>query len=308
MFDKVLMKKINRYKLLCIVGARPQLIKHYPFELKAKKVANVVTIHTGQHYDQNMSSVFFDELGMDKPDYMLKIGEGGHGERTGNMMIEIERIVIKENPDAVVVYGDTNSTLAGALVASKLGIKLIHIEAGLRSYNKKMPEEINRILTDHILDLLFAPNQNSIENLEKEGLSEGVYLVGDLMKDLIKLSVNRGVIKKNNTELPYHYVTLHRPYNVDDKGRLEYVLDSLAKLGKRLIFAIHPRTKKRILDFGINLSNFKNIYFIEPQLCFENLSYLLYSDGLITDSGRNAKRSVLAKKTLYHYPDRNRMD
>ncbi len=286
----------NKFKLLCIIGARPQFIKHYPFEVEAKKFANVVTVHTGQHYDKNMSSVFFDELGMDRPDYMLKLGGGSHGEQTGNMMIEIEKIVITEKPNAVIVYGDTNSTLAGALVAAKLHIKLIHIEAGLRSYNKKMPEEINRVLTDHVADLLFVPSQKAIENLEKEGLYEGVYVVGDLMKDLIKLSIDRGAIKVPNVEFPYHYITLHRPYNVDEKDRLKYILENLSRLDKQLIFAIHPRTKKRMLDFGINISGLKNIHFIEPQPYFENLSYLLHSDGLITDSGGMQKEAYWLKK------------
>lgn len=159
-------------KLIAIIGARPQFIKHYPFELAAKGKILLKTIHTGQHYDENMSYVFFEELGMQKPDFMLEVGSGFHGAQTGKMMIEIENIIRVESPDAVVVYGDTNSTLAGALVAAKLHIPLVHIEAGLRSYNKKMPEEVNRVLTDHISDLMLVPSTVATDNLSREGIKK----------------------------------------------------------------------------------------------------------------------------------------
>lgn len=159
-------------KIIAIIGARPQFIKHFPLEKATKDKINLITIHTGQHYDSNMSDVFFNQLGMNQPDYMLQLGGGNHGEQTGKMMIEIEKIIVNEMPQAIVVYGDTNSTIAGALVASKLHIPLFHIEAGLRSYNKKMPEEVNRILTDHISDLLFVTSDIAIENLKKKELKK----------------------------------------------------------------------------------------------------------------------------------------
>ncbi|MBK8622490.1 MAG: UDP-N-acetylglucosamine 2-epimerase [Saprospiraceae bacterium] len=208
-------------KVIAIVGARPQFIKHFAFELEAKKVFNLKTIHTGQHYDENMSNVFFNELGMQKPDYILQTGGGNHGVQTGKMMIEIEKITESERPDIVVVYGDTNSTLAGALVAAKLKIPVAHIEAGLRSYNKEMPEEINRILTDHISDFLFVPSDVSRENLKKEGIVNNAFIVGDIMKDLVQRAVkNNWIHVPEMAQNPYYYVTIHRPYNTDEKTGL----------------------------------------------------------------------------------------
>jgi len=280
-------------KIAAIIGARPQFIKHYPFELEAVKKFELITIHTGQHYDQNMSQVFFDQLGMKKPDYLLSLGGGNHGEQTGKMLIEIEKIVEAEKPDALVVYGDTNSTLAGALVASKLHIKLIHIEAGLRSYNKDMPEEVNRVLTDHISDLLLVPSQVSVDNLQKEGIRNGVVIVGDIMKDLIRISKEKNILKKT-TSSDYFYVTLHRPYNVDEKDRLAYVLEAMANVKKELIFAIHPRTRKRISDYGLQVA--PHIELIDPQPYFENLNLLWNSSGLITDSGGMQKEAYWLEK------------
>lgn len=204
-------------KVIAIVGARPQFIKHFTFELEAKKVFNLKTIHTGQHYDENMSNVFFNELGMSQPDYLLKLGGGNHGQQTGSMMIEIEKILVNEAPDIVVVYGDTNSTLAGALVASKLHIPVAHIEAGLRSFNKEMPEEINRVLTDHVSDMLFVPSESSKNNLKKEGITNNVYNVGDIMKDLVLKAVdNSWIVEPKTNYKSYYFVTLHRPYNTHE--------------------------------------------------------------------------------------------
>lgn len=280
-------------KILAIIGARPQFIKHFPFEVEASKEFDLVTIHTGQHYDENMSQVFFDQLGMRKPNYLLSLGGGGHGEQTGKMMIEIEKIVLKEMPDAIVVYGDTNSTLAGALVASKLHIKLVHIEAGLRSYNKEMPEEINRVLTDHISDLLLVPSKVSVGQLTKEGISKGVIIVGDIMKDIIRIIMDKNILQADNSS-DYYYATLHRPYNVDQKERLEYVLEALSNVSRKVVFAIHPRTRNRISEHGIRVS--ENITLINPQPYFENLNLLHNSSGLITDSGGMQKEAYWLEK------------
>jgi UDP-GlcNAc3NAcA epimerase len=286
-------------KVIVIIGARPQFIKHFAFETEAKDRVNLVTIHTGQHYDENMSQVFFNELGMSKPSYLLELGGGNHGNQTGKMMIEIEEIVLTEKPDFVVVYGDTNSTLAGALVAAKLHIPLVHIEAGLRSFNKEMPEEINRVLTDHISDYLFVPSQTSVKNLSNEGITKNVYDVGDIMKDLVLKATSHNWIQKSSNVGSYYYITLHRPYNTDAKDRLIYVLKSLNTLDKKAIFSIHPRTRNAMKSYSLEESDFVNIDFIDPQSYFSNLSFLYYSDGLITDSGGMQKEAYwLFKKCV----------
>lgn len=282
-------------KIIAIIGARPQFIKHFPFEKACEDRLNLKTIHTGQHYDENMSTVFFKQLGMRKPDYMLNVGSDNHGAQTAKMMVQIEEILLEEKPDGIVVYGDTNSTLAGAIVASKLHIPVFHIEAGLRSFNKKMPEEVNRVLTDHVSSRLFTPSKIASANLEKEGLVEGVYEVGDIMKDLV-IYVEENKLLKSFKEENYYYATLHRPYNTDDSSRLRYVLDSLNGLSKKIIFPIHPRTKNNMNAFDLNIEKFKNIEFISPQSYIDNLSYLIHSDGLITDSGGMQKEAYWLNK------------
>ncbi len=283
-------------KLIAIIGARPQFIKHYPFEKEAIKYFALKTIHTGQHYDENMSAVFFDQLGMRQPDFMLSLGGGSHGVQTGKMMVEIEQIVQDEQPDGIVVYGDTNSTLAGSLVGSKLHIPVFHIEAGLRSYNKRMPEEINRVLTDHISSLLLVPSKEAVGNLKKEGIEENVYIVGDIMKDILLLFKNENLFLDNNEIDSYYYVTLHRPYNVDEKDRLVYVLENLNKLDKPIVFPMHPRTKRNLSKFNISIDSFNNIRIINPQSYKENLSYLFHADALITDSGGMQKEAYWLEK------------
>lgn len=283
-------------KIIAIVGARPQFIKHFPFERACKGNLELITIHTGQHYDKNMSNVFFDQLGMNKPDYMLNIGSSNHGLQTATMMIEIEKIIEVEEPDGMVVYGDTNSTLAGALVGSKLHIPIYHIEAGLRSYNREMPEEINRVLTDHISELLFVPSEVAKNNLLKEGLSNGVHIVGDIMKDLILHCMQNKLVKAPKLDKDYFYATLHRPYNTDEKQRLHYVLKNLNNLQYKVIFSIHPRTRNAMKKFGMEETKYHNIVFINPQSYFDNLSYLAHSKGLITDSGGMQKEAYWLKK------------
>jgi len=283
-------------KILAIVGARPQFIKHFSFEKACINKLELKTIHTGQHYDANMSDVFFNQLGMEEPHFMLYIGSGNHGVQTARMMVEIENIFEKENPDGVVVYGDTNSTLAGALVASKLHIPIFHIEAGLRSYNKEMPEEINRLLTDHISDALFVPSEIAIQNLKKEGIVNEVYNVGDVMKDLVNYVKNNGLFGEGKINENYYYVTLHRPYNTDNKERLSYVLSSLNNLGSKVVMSIHPRTSNLMEKFDLEKKNYTNINFIEPQSYFDNLTYLNNCDGLITDSGGMQKEAYWLEK------------
>ncbi len=284
-------------KILAIVGARPQFIKHFSFEKACKNKLTLKTIHTGQHYDANMSDVFFNQLGMKEPDFMLQIGSGNHGLQTAKMMIEIEKIVEEDKPDGMVVYGDTNSTLAGALIASKLHIPVFHIEAGLRSFNKEMPEEINRVLTDHVSESLFVPSTIAVDNLQKEGIVNNVFNVGDIMKDLIYYIKENDLINDKKIEGNYYYVTIHRPYNTDSKERLEYVLKSLNKLDVKVLMSIHPRTSNLMKTYELEENLYTNIEFISPQSYFDNLSHLYHSCGLITDSGGMQKEAYwLTKK------------
>ena len=283
-------------KVIAIIGARPQFIKHFPFEKACEGKLDLLSIHTGQHYDENMSAVFFEQLGMKKPNYMLNVGSGNHGEQTAKMMMEIEKILLEENPNGVVVYGDTNSTLAGALVASKIHIPVFHIEAGLRSFNKKMPEEINRILTDHVSNCLFTPSTTATKNLEKEGIFKNVFEVGDIMKDLVFYIKNKNLLKNVSFKKSYYYATIHRPYNTDKNERLSYVLGVLNKLNEAVVMSLHPRTRNNAKLFGLDLKAYKNISFIEPQSYIDNLSYLNNSKGLITDSGGMQKEAYWLKK------------
>jgi UDP-GlcNAc3NAcA epimerase len=280
-------------KILAIIGARPQFIKHAPIELAFKGKLNLISIHTGQHYDENMSKIFFDQLKMSKPDYMLQIGSAGHGVQTGKMMMEIEPIMLGEKPDAVLVYGDTNSTLAGALVAAKLNIPVIHLEAGLRSYNREMPEEINRVLTDHVSKLLLVPTGSAVENLKKEGITENVFLTGDVMCDMLIIAKER--LRDEEITAPYCYVTIHRPYNTDAKDRLKEVLNSLQKLTVKVKFALHPRTANKMEEFGLSISDYSNIEFLPPVSYFENIQLQSKAKAVITDSGGIQKEAYLLK-------------
>ncbi len=271
-------------KIISIVGARPQFIKHAPMQLELQKHFHALTIHTGQHYDENMSHVFFNELNMPKPDFLFDIGGSKpQGEQTGIMLTEIEKVCLNEKPDALLIYGDTNSTLAGALVAAKLHIPQIHIEAGLRSFNREMPEEINRIVADEFAYLLFCPTDSAIENLKKEGIShERIFRSGDVMCDMVKLIEPK---TKAPVDFPYYFVTIHRPYNTDESERLIKILDTLNQLDKKVIFSIHPRTVSRLAQFGIEITSYNNIQFVPPMGYTESISYQKYSDCVITDSG-----------------------
>ncbi len=282
-------------KIIAIIGARPQFIKHAPIEL-AMKETNIefITIHTGQHYDENMSKVFFDELGMQPPKHMLDIGSPNHGVQTGKMMIEMEAIIVEEKPNAILVYGDTNSTLAGALVAAKLHIPVIHLEAGLRSWNKAMPEEVNRILTDHVSEILLAPTPIAVENLKRENITKKVYLTGDVMCDMVHIYKN---MKIENTDTPdeFYYATIHRPYNTDDPSRLRNILQEFENLDAKVILAIHPRTSNKLKSFNINVENYKNINVKPPVSYFENIELQSKAKGLITDSGGMQKEAYMLK-------------
>lgn len=286
----------NVINALVVIGARPQFIKHVAFLNAAKGKIDSIVVHTGQHYDSNMSDVFFEELNIEKPKYHLSLGGGNHGYQTGRMMIELEKIVENEEPKCIVVYGDTNSTLAGALVGAKLHIPVVHIEAGLRSHNKKMPEEINRILTDQVSSLLFVPNEESVRNLKNEGIDKNVLNVGDIMKDLVLAFKNNHSTKIDPNLKRYMYVTIHRPYNTDEKNRLLKILDWLNNLSHHIIFSLHPRTRSLSQKFGIDLDKYTNIEFIDPQGYYSNLNYLISSECLITDSGGMQKEAYWLEK------------
>lgn len=280
-------------KIVSVVGARPQFIKAgiVSRKLRQKKV-NEILVHTGQHYDFNMSDVFFEELEIPQPGYYLGIGSGTHGEQTGKMLVEIERVLIREKPDIVIVYGDTNSTLAGALATSKLHIPVAHVEAGLRSHNKKMPEEINRVLTDHISTYLFAPTDTAVANLKREGITEGVFKVGDVMYDValeaIKKIDEKMILEKYNLE-PKDYVlaTIHRAENTDNLQNFLSIwaaINDLANDGIKIFFPVHPRTKKVIDNNKLKVTS-QNLIISEPISYLEMLALEKNAKVILTDSG-----------------------
>lgn len=278
--------------IITIIGARPQFIKHSILENKLIQNFNLKTIHTSQHYDYLMSDIFFQELGIKKPDYTLNTNKKKKkGSHLGSMIVDLEEIISSTTTDAILVYGDTRSTLAGALVANQLSIPLIHVEAGLRSYNNEMPEEINRKITDLLSQILLVPTYSSKENLLKENISKNIAVTGDIMKDLIIKARNEDFCKSPLEVGSYIYLTLHRPYNVDDKDRLLNILDTLNKLEKKIIFPVHPRTSKIISDGEIITNDFTNITFTNPKGYKENLNYLKFASHAITDSGGMQKEA-----------------
>ena len=297
-------------KLLSLIGARPQIIKEAILNNEFKK-HNVeeILIHSGQHYDFNMSDIFFQSLNVKTPDYNLGIGSGTHGEMTGKIMIEFEKIVMKEKPEVILVYGDTNTTLAGALVGAKLKIPVAHVEAGIRQEPKDMPEEINRVLTDHVSKYLFCPSKLATNNLKKENITEGVFFTGDIMYDLflkMKPHFDESIINKFNLEEnKYIVTTIHRDFNTDNKSNLEAILKELDKISKeiKVVFPIHPRTKKRIEEFDLKQYT-KNILMIEPLDYLSMMGLVQKSLFVITDSGGLQKEAYFAgKRAIIVMPD-----
>jgi UDP-GlcNAc3NAcA epimerase len=283
-------------KICAIVGARPQFIKHAAVELSIKQSFLLSTIHTGQHYDKNMSDIFFDELNIAKPTHLLQIGSADHGEQTARMMIEIEKIFKQDRPDMLLVYGDTNSTLAGALVASKMHIPIAHVEAGLRSFNKAMPEEINRVLTDYVSAQLFCPTDGAILNLKAENIVQNVYMVGDVMCDMIHIAIQKGILMPNSDKDQYYFSTIHRPYNTDDIQRLAHILTTLNDLEWPVKFAIHPRTLHKLKENNLDTAQFKRLQFLPPVSYFESLQLQFNAKAVITDSGGIQKEAYILKK------------
>lgn len=282
-------------KVVTVVGARPQFIKAAPVSHALRQVATEVLVHTGQHFDANMSDVFFEELAIPAPDYHLGVGGGSHGAMTGAMLAGIEQVLLKEQPDWVMVYGDTNSTLAGALAASKLHLPVAHVEAGLRSFDRSMPEEINRIVTDSLSDMLLVSEPVGAENLRQEGhSSDRIHLVGNVMIDTlleqVKEARSRSLLANLGLQSgSYCVVTLHRPANVDDKVVLTGLMRVLAQCSERIpiVFPIHPRTRARMEAFGLLGGNDQpaNIQFLDPLGYNDFLCLTSQAKVVITDSG-----------------------
>jgi len=247
-------------KIVSIVGARPQFVKLAPFSREVRKTFREVIIHTGQHYDPAMSSSFFRELGISMPDHQLTNGGGGQGRQTGLMLEAIEQALMVEKPDFVAVFGDTNSTLAATLAAAKLGLPSAHVEAGLRSFNRSMPEEINRVVADHTSTVLFAPTAAAMEHLGREGLADRAYLTGDIMVDAVQASRERAEGRSDIlgrlglTSNQFSLLTLHRPYTVDEPAILKSLLEALAELEEPILFPVHPRTRKTLERIGYPFS------------------------------------------------------
>ena len=287
-------------KICTVIGARPQFIKAAPVSKILRREFNEILIHTGQHYDNNMSAIFFEELNIPKPDYNLGIGSGGHGKMTGEMLTKLEEIYLKEKPDYVLVYGDTNSTLAGALAASKLLIPVIHIEAGLRSFNMSMPEEQNRILTDHISSLLFAPTETAMKNIRNEGLNDKGINVGDVMYDAVlnfaNLANQKSTIVKELGLKSGEYIltTIHRAENTDNINRLRNIIEALNSTKDRIVLPIHPRTKKYIQEYGLKFSD--NIKCIEPIGYLDMINLESNASKIVTDSGGVQKEAYFMDK------------
>jgi len=293
-------------KVLSIVGARPQFIKAATISraLQNQSRAEEVLVHTGQHYDDNMNHVFFDELEISEPQYNLEIGSAAHGAQTGRMLEAIEKVLIKEKPDWVLVYGDTNSTLAGALAAVKLRIPIAHVEAGLRSFNRGMPEEINRVLTDHASEVLFAPTAAAVENLLKEGIpEENIHFVGDVMYDAAlifgkKAECSSKILEHLNIESKnYILATIHRAENTDNSLRLKAIFNGLMKISKEIsvVIPIHPRTRKALEQIRL-LSKVENTLKIIAPIGYLDMIMLEKHSRLIaTDSGGVQKEAFFYK-------------
>jgi UDP-GlcNAc3NAcA epimerase len=300
-------------KIVTVIGARPQFIKAAPVSALIRKKyctrIREIMVHTGQHYDRNMSDIFFRQMRIPRPKYHLRIGGGSHGSMTGRMLEKIEQVLQKEKPDWVLVYGDTTSTLAGALAAAKLHIPVAHVEAGLRSFNMRMPEEINRILTDRISSLLFCPTPTAVKNLKKEGITEGVHLSGDVMLDAARhyqLSARKIPLRCwRLREKGYFFCTIHRQENTDNRQNLKEILQALVEISRKavVVFAIHPRTRKviekcpelcRILSSGTletkvgqreKRAGATRIMVLEPTGYLETQRLVMGAKAVLTDSG-----------------------
>jgi len=276
-------------KILSIVGARPQFIKAAAVSRILRRAHEEILVHTGQHYDDNMSEVFFKELDIPPPDFHLGVGSGNHGEQTGAMLDGIEKLLLAERPKWVLVYGDTNSTLAGTLAAAKLQCKVAHVEAGLRSFNRAMPEEVNRVVVDHLSDRLFCPSETAVANLAAEGITRGVVIVGDVMGDVLRTATDR---QRGHPEFPdqlgltergYLLATVHRAENTDSPEHLKNILRAFESLDEPVIFPVHPRTRKAIDAIGYMPS--RHVRLMEPLGYLDMTALERTARMILTDSG-----------------------
>ena len=298
-------------KIVSIVGARPQFIKAAAVSRVIRKYAVEILVHTGQHYDINMSDVFFDELEIPKPDYNLGVGSGTHAKQTAEMLIGLEEVYLKEKPDFVLVYGDTNSTLAGALAASKILIPVIHVEAGLRSFNMAMPEEQNRILTDHISEYLFCPTQTAVSHLKNENITNHVYQIGDVMCDAVRFYLKKiesvphnefmdklSFLFQWNKPLESWYIaTVHRAENTENEDKLSEILKAFEELEFPVIFPVHPRIRQFINQL-MERKTYSNICFVEPLGYLEMLFFTSKAVKVVTDSGGLQKEAYIMHKNV----------
>ena len=291
-------------KILTVIGARPQFVKAATVSrlLCDNKYSEIdeVMVHTGQHYDHNMSKIFFNELNIPAPKYNLGVGSGNHGQQTGEIMSSLEKIVDTENPDWILVYGDTNSTLAATLVAAKKPCRLAHVESGLRSYRWGMPEEVNRIVTDRLSDLLFCPTTAAQKNLVSEGCNKSVIIAGDVMYDSFlyynNITDHDAILQKYDlSERNYLIVTIHRAENTDDKKSLSNIISALRYIARQVevVFPMHPRTKKMVNEFSLSLEGIK---VIDPVPYLTMITLLSNAKVVVTDSGGLQKEAYFAKK------------
>lgn len=290
-------------KFVTVVGARPQFIKCAPVSRELRKAHAEVLVHTGQHYDHGMSDVFFTELEIPRPNYNLQVGSGSHGHQTGAMLAAIEDVLVKEKPEMVIVYGDTNSTLAGALAAAKLHIPVAHVEAGLRSFDRRMPEEVNRVMTDHLSDLLFCPTDTAVRNLAAEGITRGVHQVGDVMADA--LIYNQRIAEEQSHILDtlgvatgtYLVATIHRQSNTDIRENVESIVDAFCALDETLVFPVHPRTVKFLRDYSLfdRLTGAGHIMLTKPLGYLDMLKLLAHARLVLTDSGGVQKEAYMLR-------------
>lgn len=279
-------------KICTVVGARPQFIKYAAlhYGIKNQSQFKHSLIHTGQHYDATMDGIFFDELELPKPNVELNIGSHNPSIQIALMLKSVADHLMQIKPDYLIVFGDTNSSLAGAIAAAKLNIPIIHIEAGARSFNMDMPEEANRIIIDRLSSVLFASSEAAMHNLKKEGMADNAVFIGDVMKDMVCRAKTENKIMSMDSRA-YIYATIHRPSNVDDHVRLLYIFNALNQLNYKVILPLHPRTKHQILTFNIDMDQFANVECITPVGYFENLSFIRSAQAVITDSGGMQKEA-----------------
>ena len=284
-------------KILNVVGARPQFVKAAAVcrAMRARPSITDLLVNTGQHYDAEMSDVFFEQLALPRPHRELGIGSGSHGEQTGRLLAAIEKVIVDENPDLVLVYGDTNTTLAGALAAVKIHVPVGHVEGGMRSFDRDMPEEINRIVSDHVSSLHFCPSSTAVENLRREGITDGVHLVGDVMFDVLSMSLEHkrdDVLDDAGVQRgEYYLMTLHRAGNTDDAGRLAAIIKGAGSLDRPVLFPVHPRTRKAMASAGIEPQG--SLRLMPPLGYLDFLAFQSNARAILTDSGGVQKEAYM---------------